>query len=122
MEMSKNNDIVTYLLSKTNLFLDSIEKDYNNIHHLIDCFETFISLINEPKECLSFLNKFSSSELIYYNRISREMIKNIVNSSDKIIIKSLYEGNVFKNIINLIIDIQTNKNLNSSRKYCKVEF
>ena len=113
MEICKNNDIVTYLLSKTNLFFDSMQRDNNTEHHLIDCFEKFISLINEPKECLSFLNKLSSYELIYYNRITREMIKKIVSSPDKIIIKSLYDGNVFKNIINLIIDdIQTNKNIN----------
>ena len=111
MEICKNKNISAYLLSETNLFFEVIKKDESSIHHLIDSFEKFINLVNEPKECLSFLNKLSSYDLHKYNRISREMIKRIINSSDKSIITSLYEGSIFKNIINLISCAIIDKNI-----------
>ena len=101
MEICQNNDIVSYLLSETNLFMEMMKKE-KQIQHIIDSLEKFISLIKDPKLILAFLNKFTTSQLIEYKRETREMIKKLVsNSSDFSTIKSVYEGNIFKNVLDL---------------------
>ena len=101
MEICQNNDIVSYLLSETNLFMEMMKKE-KQIQHIIDSLEKFISLIKDPKLIFAFLNKFTTSQLIEYKRETREMIKKLVsNSSDFSTIKSVYEGNIFKNVLDL---------------------
>ena len=96
-------DIVSYLVLETNLWKQMIKKEFEEIHHGIENLEKFISLSQDPKAFLIFFGNLSICEINTYNRICREIIKKAINpSSDLNIVKTLYEGKIFKNVLNLI--------------------
>ena len=99
-EICSNKDIFEYLFIKTDLFKRVMIKEMDEVHHCIDNLEHFITICENPIVFMKLIDSLSSSEIYKYNRFYSEMIKKVkYNKNSQNII---YEGNSFKNIINLL--------------------
>ena len=103
IEICSNKDVVSYLVLEKNLYMQMVTKDREEVHHGIENLEKFIALSQDPKTFYYFFCEFTPQEIYNNIRISREIIKKLINpSTDLNMVKLVYEGKIFKNILNLI--------------------